>query len=80
MSSMMGGGSNDTVSMYLILREDRKWGNEKLEREILKRTKSIDCQVDVETSSMDMSALGTSGIQVKISGRDLDQLQKYPGW
>ncbi len=76
MSSMMGGGSNDTVSMYLILREDRKWGNEKLEREILKRTKSIDCQVDVETSSMDMSALGTSGIQVKISGRDLDQLQK----
>lgn len=76
MSSMMGNSSNDTVSMYLILREERKWGNEKLEREILKRTRSIDCQVDVETSSMDMSALGTSGIQVKISGRDLDKLQE----
>lgn len=76
MSSMMGEGSHDTVSMYLILREDRKWGNERLEREVLERTKSIDCQVDVETSSMDMSALGTSGIQVKISGRDLDVLQE----
>lgn len=76
MSSMMGNSSNNTVSMYLILREDRQWGNEKLEQEILDRTKSIACQVDVETSSMDMSALGTSGIQVKISGQDLDKLQE----
>ncbi len=76
MSAMMGGGAQDTVSMYLVLKEDRQWGNEKLEREIRKRTKSIDCQVDVETSSMDMSALGSSGIQVQISGRDLDKLQE----
>lgn len=76
MSSMMGGGAQDSVSMYLTLREDRQWGNEKLEREIRKRTKSIDCQVDVETSSMDMSALGGSGIQVQIAGQDLDKLQE----
>ena len=76
MASMMGGGTQDSVSMYLVLKEERQWGNEKLEREILKRTKPIDCQVDVETSSMDMSALGSSGIQVQISGQDLDQLQE----
>ncbi len=76
MSAMMGSGSDSSVSIYLILREDRQWGNEKLEREILKRTEPIDCQVDVETSSMDMSALGTSGVQVKISGQDLDKLQE----
>lgn len=79
MSAMMGGDSDDSVSIYLILREDRQWGNEKLEREILKRTDPIDCQVDVETSSMDMSALGTSGVQVKISGQDLDKLQELSG-
>lgn len=76
MSAIMGQGAQDTVSMYLVLKEDRQWGNDKLEREIRRRTKSIDCQVDVETSSVDMSALGSSGIQVQISGRDLDKLQE----
>lgn len=76
MSAMMGQGAQDSVSMYLVLKEDRQWGNEKLEREIRKRTKSIDCQVDVETSSMDMSALGSSGIQAQIFGQDLDKLQE----
>lgn len=75
MSSMMGGDTQDTVSMYLVLREDRQWDNERLEKEIEERTRSIDCQVDVQTSSMDMSALGSSGIQVQIAGQDLDKLQ-----
>ena len=76
MSSMMGGSSQDSVSMYLVLKEDRQWGNERFEKEVLKRTKDIDCQVDVQTSSMDMSALGSSGIQVQIAGQDLDTLQE----
>ncbi len=76
MSSVMGGGTQDTVSMYLVLREDRQWGNERLERELRKRTESVDCEVDVQTSSMDMSALGSSGIQVQIAGQDLDRLQE----
>ncbi len=76
MSTVMGGGTQDTVSMYLVLKEDRQWGNEKLEREIRKRTEDIDCQVDIQTSSMDMSALGSSGIQVQIKGQDLDRLQE----
>ena len=75
MASMMG-GSSDSVSMYLVLKEDRKLSNEAFEKEILKRTKDIPCEVQVETSSMDMSALGGSGITVQIKGKELDKLQE----
>lgn len=75
MSSMMG-GSSDSVSMYLMLKEDRTLSNEELEKEISRRTKGLPCEVQVQTSSMDMSALGGSGITVQIKGKDLDQLQK----
>ena len=40
MSSMMG-GSSDSVSMYLVLKEDRTLSNEEMEKEIFKRTKDI---------------------------------------
>ena len=75
MSSMMG-GSSDSVSMYLVLKEDRTLSNEEMEKEIFKRTKDIPCEVQVETSSMDMSALGGSGITVQIKGKELDKLQE----
>ena len=74
MSSMMG-GSSDSVSMYLVLREDRTLSNEELEKELRKRTEDIPCEVEIQTSSMDMSALGGSGITIQIKGKDLDQLQ-----
>lgn len=72
--SMMGSSSN-AVSMYLVLNEERTLGNEELEREIINRTKDMECEVEVETSGMDMSALGGSGISIQIKGKDLDQLQ-----
>ena len=76
MSSMMG-GSSDSVSMYLVLKEDRILSNEEMEKEIFKRTKGIPCEVQVQTSSMDMSALGGSGITIQIKGKELDQLQEF---
>ena len=73
----MGGSSTNEVTMYLVLKEDKKLNNEQLEKEILKRTKGVDgCEVAVSTSNMDMSALGGSGLQVEIKGKDLEQLQE----
>ena len=75
MAAMMGGGSSsDSVSMYLLLKEDKVLTGEELEKEILDRTKDIPCEIAVSTQSMDMSALGGSGIQVRIKGRELDEL------
>lgn len=77
MSAMLGGGSEDTTtaSIYLVLKEDKKLTGEELEKEILNRTKDFNCEVEVNTQGMDMSALGGSGIQVRIKGKELDELQ-----
>ncbi|MDD3279052.1 MAG: efflux RND transporter permease subunit [Lachnospiraceae bacterium] len=74
----MGGGGNKTNSatMYLILSEDKKLSGSELEKEVLDKTKDLDCEVAVSASMMDMSALGGSGVSVEIKGKDLDTLQK----
>lgn len=77
MASMMGMGSSgndNSISMYLLLKEEKQLSGEELEKEILKRTAGLPCEVDVSTQSMDMSALGGSGIQIQIKGKELDQL------
>ena len=71
----MGSGGN-TISMYLILKDDPKLSNADLTREILSRTEDLDCEVSVDSSSMDMSMLSGSGISVRIKGRDLDKMQE----
>lgn len=76
-SSMMSGESNtNTVTMYLVLKEEKTLNNAQLEKEIKKRTKDVkDCEIQISTDSMDMSALGGSGINIQISGKELDELQ-----
>ena len=72
-SSMTSGGSSneDQSSMYVLLKEKKKHTN----KEIIKKTKKFDCEVEVQESSMDMSALGGSGISVQIKGNDLNKLR-----
>lgn len=76
-SSMMSGESNtNTVTMYLVLKEEKTLNNAQLEKEIKKRTKDVkDCEIQISTDAMDMSALGGSGINIQISGKELDELQ-----
>ncbi|MCH1984294.1 efflux RND transporter permease subunit [Ruminococcus sp. OA3] len=72
----MGSGSDtETATMYLTLKEDMELSNDELAEEILSRTEDLNCEVEVSASSMDMSALGGSGISVEIKGKDLDKLQ-----
>lgn len=75
MSMLTGGSSNDTVTMYIILNEDRQLSNEELEQQITDKTKDLDCEVEVNTSAMDMSSLTGSGVKINIRGKDLDKLQ-----
>ena len=78
MMSMMGSGSgsNQEVSMYVMLKEDKKLSNDELAAAILDQTADLDCEVNVQTSNMDMSSLGGSGISVMIKGRELDKLKE----
>ena len=78
--SSMGLVSGDTatneVSVYGLLKEDKKLTNQELKDEILTLTEDMEAEIEVSTSSMDMSALGGSGITIMIKGRDLDRLQE----
>lgn len=75
--SLMSGNSSNTtnVTIYLILKEDKKLSGDELAKEILERTKDLNCELTVNTSSMDMSALGGSGVSVRIKGKDTDTLK-----
>lgn len=76
-SDMMGTQTvNNQVSFYAITKENPKMSNKELQNEIEEKTKGIDGELTVNMSNMDMSALGSSGVNVKIQGKDLDTLQQ----
>lgn len=74
--SLMGSGSTDSVSMYLILDENRKNTTKEIAKEIEKRTKGLDCAISTDNSSMDMTAMFGSGVTVQMKGSDIDKLQE----
>ena len=75
MAMLTGGSNNDTVTMYIILNEDRQLSNEELEQQITDKTKDLDCELEINTSAMDMSSLTGSGVKINVKGKDLDKLQ-----
>lgn len=82
MSMLSGGGNsatNETV-VYISLREDKEKDNLEIAREIQESITDIleanQAEAAIETSTMDMSALGGSGISIQIKGRELDTLQE----
>ncbi len=76
MGLVSGDTATNEVSVYGLLKEDKKFTNQELKNEILKLTEDMEAEIEVATSSMDMSALGGSGISIMIKGRDLDRLQE----
>lgn len=72
--SMMSSGSNDSITMYVLLKEDITRSNDDIKKEMLEKTKNVKCDISVESSSMDMSALMGSGMTIQIRGKDLDKL------
>ncbi len=77
-ASMMGGGQTETnaISFYATTKENPSMSNEQLKKEIEKMTRDLPGELTVNMSNMDMSALGSAGINIQIKGKDLDRLQK----
>ena len=75
-----GNSSTNETAVYISLDENKKRTNEVIADEIENRISDIvereEAEIAIETSSMDMSAMGGSGITVQIEGRELDTLQK----
>ncbi len=82
MASLTGSGdvATNAVDIYISLKEDKKTDNETLAAQITEMMDDIckreEAEISIETSSMDMSALGGSGISIQVQGRELDTLQE----
>lgn len=72
----MGGGSADSVTMYLILDEESRVSSAEINAQVEELTKDMDCKVSTDSSASDMSSFFGNGITVQISGHDLDKLQE----
>ena len=75
MSMLTGSGGEDTVTMYVLLKEDREISNAEVTEQINQKTKNLNCEVDVNASAMDMSAMMGQGVNIIIKGKELDKLQ-----
>lgn len=73
MMAMAGGGG---ISIYVTLDENRSLTSQQIADEIEKSTEDLDCTVTATGSSMDLSALGGSGVQLVIKGPELDELER----
>ena len=77
--ALQSGEGEGSVDMYLLLKEKRDLSNQEIAREIAQRTEGVPCEVEVSASTMDMSAMGGSGIQILIKGSDPDTLRTIAG-
>ncbi len=81
--SLMGGSSSggavNATAVYVVTREDKSLSNEEIADIIEEKTAGLDAEITIDTSSMDMSAMGGSGISIQVRGRDLDTLQRIAG-
>ncbi len=76
-STLTGGsGAANSATVYVVAYEDKTMSNDEIADIILSKTADLEAEISVETSSMDMSALGGSGISIQVRGRDIDTLQE----
>ncbi len=74
-SSLLSSSSEQSTSMYIILKDNKKMANADIEKVIIEKTQNMNCDIDISTSNMDLSALGGAGVEVIVKGNDLDILQ-----
>ncbi len=78
-AQMLSGGGSDSsnqIQMYITLKEDKGTTAKEIGDEILASAADMkNIELAVQTETMDMSALGGSGITVQVRGRDIDRLQ-----
>lgn len=79
---LLGGGeaSTNSTTIYVTLSENKERDNTEIAAEIEAMLGDIktkeQAEIDIQTSDMDMSALGGSGITIQVKGREIDTLQR----
>lgn len=71
--SMMSMGSS--LSIYVLLGDDRSATSQEIAKQIEAACAGLDCTVTANGSTMDMSMMTGSGIQLSVTGDDMDTLR-----
>lgn len=77
--SLIGLGSDDSfdsVTYYIECKEDKRHTNDEIAKMIVEKTKDFNCEISVSSSTMDTSAMMSSGVVVQVQGKELDTLQE----
>lgn len=74
LSSMSGGSNGHAMSMYIILDEKRHMTSQEIATSINHLDIPEQLELSANGSTMDMSALMGSGVQVVVKGQDLEEL------
>lgn len=74
---MSGSSSGGAISMYVILDEQRDQNSKDIAQNIINATSELPCEITASGTGMDSMTemMGGSGIQIDISGDDMDQLK-----
>lgn len=75
MMGMSSSSSSNSMSVYIVLKEDMKHSNKEIAKMIKDDTSSLNCDISVNESTMDMGSMVGSGINIQIKGDNLDKLQ-----
>ena len=79
-TGMMSAGGSSTgeksVTMYVMLKEDKQLTNKQIQKKIEEKTKDFGCELDISGSNMDMGAVAGTGISVSVKGTDMDELRE----
>ncbi len=85
-ATLMGGAtgsSTESTTVYILMTEDKERTNVEIAAELEVMLADIveqeKVELSIQTSEMDISALGGSGITIQVQGRELDTLQAIAG-
>ncbi|MBF7096580.1 efflux RND transporter permease subunit [Alkalibacter mobilis] len=74
---MMGmGGSANSMSLYILLDENKTRSNNQISADIMKNTEDLNVEISVSTSNMNLGAIAGNGMEVIIKGREIDTLKE----
>ncbi len=71
----MGMGGSNSIGLNILLQEGTEVSNAQINTELEAMGAEMGLEVAVQNSTMDVSALGGSGLEVVVAGQDLDDLQ-----
>ncbi len=76
LSMSQSGDSDNSITVYTVLKSDRAVSNSEFKEKILAMTENIDCEVSVSSQMSDLSSVYGTGITVRVSGNDPDKLME----